>query len=92
MTCYRFIGEVYRAMNKISKAAEYNQRHLNLAKRLDDKLEIQRSYCNNGNLYLDHAEYLLNQQLFLEFEMNIDIAKAQLEKSKDCATALVLDY
>ena len=86
MTCFRFIGEVYRAMGKVTKAAGYNQRHQNMAKKLHNVLEIQRSFCNNGILYLDHAEKLLDKKLFLDYERNVEIARVQLESSKNYAS------
>ena len=89
MLAYRFIAECFRKLRKFEKSCDFNEKHLNLAMKLKDKLEIQRGYCNQGNVYLDLSEKLLDQDKEEQFSRNITMALENFTKSlKICETII----
>ena len=87
MLSCRFLAECYRKLRKFGKSIQYNEKHLNLALKLEDKLETQRGYCNLGNVYLDVSEKLLDKDRDEEFLWNIKTSLENFKKSlKICET------
>ncbi|XP_045766391.1 tonsoku-like protein [Maniola jurtina] len=51
-TCNRMIGEMYMLMAEFDKALKYEERHLSVAKELDNLVEEQRAMATLGRIYL----------------------------------------
>ncbi|XP_034831610.1 tonsoku-like protein [Maniola hyperantus] len=51
-TCNRMIGEMYMLMAEFDKALKYEERHLSVAKELNNLVEEQRAMATLGRIYL----------------------------------------
>ncbi|KAM3960765.1 tonsoku-like protein [Aphomia sociella] len=51
-TCNRMIGEMYMLMAEFEKALKYEERHLAVAKELQNQVEEQRAMATLGRIYL----------------------------------------
>ncbi|EAR94173.2 tetratricopeptide repeat protein (macronuclear) [Tetrahymena thermophila SB210] len=84
LIAYRYISENYRKLHKYKKGLEYCENHQELSELFKNELEIQRSYCSFGQIYMDQAEYCLekNRCISENFEKTIDLSIGYFVKSQ----------
>ncbi|KAL4493114.1 hypothetical protein ABPG72_003199 [Tetrahymena utriculariae] len=80
----RYISENYRKLHKYQKGLNYCVNHQELSELFKNELEIERAYCNFGQIYMDQAESFLEKNRYTskEFEKKIDESISYFVKSQ----------
>ncbi|XP_052741671.1 tonsoku-like protein [Bicyclus anynana] len=60
-TCNRMMGEMYMLMAEFDKALKYEERHLSVAKELNNLVEEQRAMATLGRIYLLQGQSTTNE-------------------------------
>ncbi|KAL4441623.1 hypothetical protein ABPG74_021555 [Tetrahymena malaccensis] len=84
LIAYRYISENYRKLQKYQKGLNYCVHHQELSEAFKNELEIERAYCNFGQIYMDQAEYILdkNRCTSKDFEKKINESISYFVKSQ----------